>query len=87
MGAATGLAETGQRSHRIIRKQSSQHWHQSECPETFRLSRLNIAKDSLVSQQDPMTRAEMGIVFQTANSLCGIFRVPYRLMDEQRVSG
>jgi len=56
-------------------------------PESIPNIEIKATEDSLVSQQDPMTRAEMGIVSQTADSLCGIIRVPYRLMDEQHASG
>jgi hypothetical protein len=59
----------------------------SGMPESIPNTETKATKDSLVSQQDPMTRAEMGIVSQTTDSLCGIIQVPYRLMDEQRASG
>jgi hypothetical protein len=56
-------------------------------PESIPNIEIKATKDSLISQQDPMTRAEMGIVSQTADSLCGIIWVPYHLMDEQHASG
>jgi hypothetical protein len=56
-------------------------------PKSIPNTEITATEDSLVSQQDPMTRVEMGIVSQTADSLCGIIQVPYRLMDEQHASG
>jgi hypothetical protein len=56
-------------------------------PKSIPTIKIDATKDSLVSQQDPMTRAEMGSVSQTTDLLCGIIRAPYHLMDKQRVSG
>jgi hypothetical protein len=56
-------------------------------PKSIPTIEIDATKESLISQQDPTTRAEMGSVSQTTDSLCGIIQVPYHLMDEQRVSG